>query len=228
MDENQQLAAQLRIQSIPAVFAFKNGQPVDGFVGGLPESQIKAFVERLSGEIGPSPMEEAIAQAQALFEEGDLASAAGVFGEALKAEPGNPEAAAGLARCYLANGDLERARQTLSVVPPEHQNHADVRSADAALTLAENSGETGDIEQLRASVEADPADHRARYDLSQALLAADQREEAVDALLEIVRRDRNWDDEAARKQLVTLFEAFGSTDELTVSGRRQLSSILFS
>lgn len=228
VDENQQLAAQLRVQSIPAVFAFKNGQPVDGFVGALPESQIKAFVERLAGEIGPSPVEEATAQARALLEEDDLASAAGIFGEVLKVEPGHPEAAAGLARCYMAHGDLDRARQTLSVVPPEHQNHAEVRSAEAALSLAENSGDAGDIEQLRASVEADPTDHQARYDLSQALMAAGQREEAVNELLEIVRRDRNWNDEAARKQLITLFDAFGPTDELTVNGRRQLSSLLFS
>ena len=228
VDENQQLAAQLRVQSIPAVFAFKNGQPVDGFVGGLPESQIKAFVERLAGEIGPSAVEEATAHARALLEEGDLASAAGLFGEALKAEPGNPDAAAGLAKCYMANGDLERARQTLSVVPPEHQNHPEVRSVEAALTLAENSGDTGDIQDLRAKVDADPKDHRARFELSESLMAAWQREEAVNELLEIMRRDRNWNEEAARKQLITLFEAFGPTDELTLSGRRQLSSLLFS
>lgn len=228
VDENQQLAAQLRVQSIPAVFAFKNGQPVDGFVGALPESQIKAFVERLAGEIGPSAVEEATAHARALLEEGDLASAAGLFGEALKAEPGNPDAAAGLAKCYMANGDLERARQTLSVVPPEHQNHPEVRSVEAALTLAENSGDTGDIQDLRAKVDADPKDHRARFELSESLMAAGQREEAVNELLEIMRRDRNWNEEAARKQLITLFEAFGPTDKLTLSGRRQLSSLLFS
>ena len=228
VDENQQLAAQLRVQSIPAVFAFKNGQPVDGFVGALPESQIKAFVERLAGEIGPSAVEEATAHARALLEEGDLASAAGLFGEALKAEPGNPDAAAGLAKCYMANGDLERARQTLSVVPPEHQNHPEVRSVEAALTLAENSGDTGDIQDLRAKVDADPKDHRARFELSESLMAAGQREEAVNELLEIMRRNRNWNEEAARKQLITLFEAFGPTDELTLSGRRQLSSLLFS
>ena len=228
VDENQQLAAQLRVQSIPAVFAFKNGQPVDGFVGALPESQIKAFVERLAGEIGPSAVEEATAHARALLEEGDLASAAGLFGEALKAEPGNPDAAAGLAKCYMANGDLERARQTLSVVPPEHQNHPEVRSVEAALTLAENSGDIGDIQELRAKVEADPTDHQARFELSESLMVAGQREEAVDELLEIMRRDRNWNEEAARKQLITLFEAFGPTDELTLSGRRQLSSLLFS
>jgi len=228
VDENQQLAAQLRVQSIPAVFAFKNGQPVDGFVGALPESQIKAFVERLAGEIGPSPVEEATAQARAFLEAGDLASAAGLFGEALKAEPGNPDAAAGLAKCYMENGDLERARQTLSVVPPEHRNHAEVRSVEAALTLTENSGDTGDVQELRGKLDIDPTDHQARFELSEALMAVGQREEAVRELLELIRRDRNWNDEAARKQLITLFEAFGPTDELTVSGRRQLSSLLFS
>jgi len=228
VDENQQLATQLRVQSIPAVFAFKNGQPVDGFVGALPESQIKAFVERLAGEIGPSAVEEATVHARALLEEGDLATAAGLFGEALKAEPGNPDAAAGLAKCYTANGDLERARQTLSVVPPEHLNHPEVRSVEAALTLAENSGDAGDIQELRAKVDADPTDHQARFELSESLMVAGQREEAVNELLEIMRRDRNWNEEAARKQLITLFEAFGPTDELTLSGRRQLSSLLFS
>ncbi|MCE2492966.1 MAG: thioredoxin [Alphaproteobacteria bacterium] len=228
VDENQQLAAQLRVQSIPAVFAFKNGQPVDGFVGALPESQIKAFVERLAGEIGPSPVEEATAQARAFFEAGDLASAAGLFGEVLKAEPGNPDAAAGLAKCYMESGDLERARQTLSVVPPEHRNQAEVRSVEAALTLAENSGDTGDVQELRGKLDIDPTDHQARFELSEALMAAGRREEAVSELLELIRRDRNWNDEAARKQLITLFEAFGPTDELTVSGRRQLSSLLFS
>ena len=228
VDENQQLAAQLRVQSIPAVFAFKNGQPVDGFVGALPESQIKAFVERLAGEIGPSSVEEATVHARALLEEGDLATAAGLFGEALKAEPGNPDAAAGLAKCYMANGDLERARQTLSVIPPEHLNHPEVRSVEAALTLAENSGDAGDIQELRAKVDADPTDHQARFELSESLMVAGQRKEAVNELLEIMRRDRNWNEEAARKQLITLFEAFGPTDELTLSGRRQLSSLLFS
>ena len=228
VDENQQLATQLRVQSIPAVFAFKNGQPVDGFVGALPESQIKAFVERLAGEIGPSAVEEATVHARALLEEGDLATAAGLFGEALKAEPGNPDAAAGLAKCYMANGDLERARQTLSVVPPEHLNHPEVRSVEAALTLAENSGDAGDIQELRAKVDADPTDHQARFELSESLMVAGQREEAVNELLEIMRRDRNWNEEAARKQLITLFEAFGPTDKLTLSGRRQLSSLLFS
>lgn len=228
VDENQQLAAQLRVQSIPAVFAFKNGQPVDGFVGALPESQIKAFVERLAGEIGPSSVEEATVHARALLEEGDLATAAGLFGEALKAEPGNPDAAAGLAKCYMANGNLERARQTLSVIPPEHLNHPEVRSVEAALTLAENSGDAGDIQELRAKVDADPTDHQARFELSESLMVAGQRKEAVNELLEIMRRDRNWNEEAARKQLITLFEAFGPTDELTLSGRRQLSSLLFS
>ena len=227
-DENQQLAAQLRVQSIPAVFAFKNGQPVDGFVGALPESQIKAFVERLAGEIGPSPAENATAHARALLEEDDLGSAAELFGEALKAEPGNPDAAAGLAKCYMANGDLDRARQTLSVVPPEHRNHAEVRSVEAALTLAEGSGDTGDIQELRAKLGTEPANHQVRFELSEALMAGGHREEAVTELLEIMRQDRNWNEEAARKQLITLFEAFGPTDDLTLSGRRQLSSILFS
>jgi putative thioredoxin len=228
VDENQQLAAQLRVQSIPAVFAFKNGQPVDGFMGALPESQVRSFVERLAGAIGPTPTEEAIEEARMRLEAGDFAGAAGLFGQALKAEPANPEAAAGLAQCYVANGDLDRARQILAMVPPEHQNHTAVLGAQAAVTLAEEAQDIGDVAELQARIAANPRDFEARFDLSKALVARGQREEAVDALLEIVMRNKTWNEEAARKQLIKLFDAFGPTDEVTLSGRRRLSSILFS
>lgn len=229
VDENQPLAQQLRIQSIPAVYAFKGGQPVDGFVGALPESQIKAFVERLAGEIGPGPVEQALEQAAAAMEAGDATTAAQLYSQVIEAEPDNPAAIGGLARALVALGDLDRAGQTLDAVPPEHKDHADIAGARAALALARQaSGSDSDIAGLRAAVERNPADHQARFDLAMALLKADERAEAVDALLEIIRRDRKWNDEAARKQLLQLFEAFGPTDPLTVDARRRLSSILFS
>lgn len=228
IDQNPAIAQQLRIQSIPAVYAFKDGQPVDGFMGALPESQIKDFVEKLVGEIGPSPAEEALAAASAALAEEDFAQAAGLFGEVLRLESSNVEAMAGLAQCYIGGGDLERAGQTLDLVKPEDANNPVVTSARAALSLAEKALDAGDLEPLLARVEANENDHQARSDLSEALLAAGRKQEAVEQLLEIVRRDRKWQDDGARKQLLTLFEAFGNEDEVTQDGRQQLSILLFS
>ena len=228
IDESPEIAQQMRIQSIPAVFAFDQGQPVDGFVGALPDGQVKAFVEKLGGAAGPSAVEDALAQAAEMREGGDLAGAAALYGEILKQSSGDPVALAGLTRCYLETGDLTRARQTLAMVPPEHENHADVVSATASVDLAEQIGEAGDVSSLRAAVEQAPNDHQARYDLALALVSAGEREAGVTELIEIVRRDREWNGQAARKQLLQLFDAYGPTDEVTVSGRRQLSAILFS
>ncbi len=228
VDKNQPLAQQLRIQSIPAVYAFKNGQPVDGFTGALPESQIKSFVERLAGEIGPSPVEQAMEHAEQALQAGDTAGAAQIYGQVLQAEPGNPVATGKLARIYIDEGELEAARNILATVSPDDAKNPEVTGAQAALELAEQSGESGDLAQLRADVEAEPANHQARFDLAVALNASGDREGAVDQLLEIITRDRAWNDEAARKQLLQLFEAFGPTDPLTVDSRRRLSSILFS
>ena len=229
IDKSPEIAQQLQIQSIPAVFAFHNRQPVDGFAGALPESQVREFVERLGGNSGPSPVEQAIEQAKAALESGDLGGAAALYGEILRQTPGDPAALGGLARCYTQSGDLERAGQTLAMVPPEHANHADVLSAQASLSLAEDTqGKAGDIGALQAKVDANANDHQARYDLAMALIGADRRAEGIEALIEIVRRDRNWNEEAARKELLRLFEAFGPKDELTLSGRRQLSAVLFS
>ena len=227
IDESPEIAQQLRIQSIPAVFAFDNGQPVDGFVGALPESQIRAFVQRLTGDSGPSEIERALEAAKQAVEAGDLDRAVSVYGQILRAEPQNAQALGGLALCYVRNDDLEQARQTLEMVSPDNRDDADIAAARAALELAEEAGEAGDVAELRASLEANPGDHQTRFDLANALVAGNAREEAVDELLEIVRRDRNWNEEAARKQLLKLFETFGPTDELTVSARRRLSSILF-
>ncbi|MAG98135.1 MAG: thioredoxin [Alphaproteobacteria bacterium] len=231
VDENPEISAQLRIQSIPTVFGFKDGQPVDGFMGAVPESQVKAFVERLAGAIGPTPAEEALQQAASLFEAGEISAAAGLYGQVLKQEPGDPVAAAGLARCYLDSNDQERAQQTLEMVAPDQAEHADVASVRAALALAqeaEASGVAGDLGELEARLAANANDHQARYDLALAHLAAGRRQAAVDELMEIVQRDRKWNDEAARQQLLKLFDAFGATDEVTVEGRQRLSSILFS
>jgi putative thioredoxin len=229
IDKNQALAQQMRIQSIPAVYAFKDGRPVDAFVGALPESEVKQFVARLGGAKGPSPVEEALALAKETLAEGDIDRAAAIWTQVLKREPDNLEALAGLARAALAKKDLAKARQLLARIPAEAQNHADVVAAKTGLELAEAGAKSqGASGELKARLERDPKDHQARFDLAGALFAAGDREQAVDELLELVRRDRKWNEEAARKQLLKYFEAMGPTDPLTQSARRRLSSLLFS
>ncbi|HEV2563067.1 MAG TPA: thioredoxin [Rhizomicrobium sp.] len=233
IDENQEIARQLRIQSIPTVYAFKNGQPVDGFMGAIPEPQVRAFVQHLMGDEaahahgGPGHAEEVLAAADEAFAAGDLAMAAQAYAHVLQDEPGHPKAVAGLARCYLKSGDIERARKTLGLVKPDGANDEAIRAIDAELKLKESAPDAGDTAPLRAKLEANPNDHQARYDLAMALDAADKREEALDQLLEIVKRERKWNEEAARKQLVMLFEAMGPTDPRTIAARRKLSAILF-
>ncbi|HXP78109.1 MAG TPA: thioredoxin [Stellaceae bacterium] len=230
VDENQELAQQMRIQSIPAVYAFKDGRPVDGFVGALPESQIKQFVQRLSagGAKGPSPVEEAVEMAKEALAAGDAGRAATIFTQVLEHEPDNADAIAGLARAYIARNDLERAKQTLDSAPKESAGHAEIAAARASLELAEAGKKAkGALGELKARIERDPKDFEARYELAAALFAAGEREAAVDELLEIIRRNRAWNEEAARKQLLKFFEAMGPTDPLTVAARRRLSSILF-
>jgi len=227
IDENQAIAQQLRIQSIPAVYAFRNGQPVDGFMGALPEGQVREFIKRLASGVGPSPADELIAIAEEAVKAGDLATAAQAYGQILQEEPQNPAALGGLTRCYLASGDMERARQTLALVPPEHQNHEAIAGVQAQLTLADQANKAGDTGALQAKVNADPNDHQARLDLAVSLAARGDNEAAVNELLESIRRDRNWNEAAARKQLLTLFEALGSADPIVQSARRRLSSLLF-
>ncbi len=228
IDENPQIAQAFRIQSIPAVYAFSQGKPVDGFTGALPESQIKSFVGRLAGESGPSPVDQALERAKEALEQKDYGAASALFGQVLQHEPGNPDAVAGLARCFVAAREPERAREVLDQVGEEHADHAEIAGARAALALAEQaSGAAADSAGLEARLAENENDHQARFDLAMALYGADQREAAVEHLLEILRRDRAWNEEAARKQLLTLFEAFGPTDPLTVATRRKLSSLLF-
>jgi putative thioredoxin len=229
IDENQEIARQLRIQSIPTVYAFKNGQPVDGFMGAIPESQIRAFVQQLTGgEAGHDHAEEILAAADAAFAAGDVTQAAQAYGHVLQDEPGHPKAVAGLARCYLKSGDVERAKKTLQLVRPDGAGDEAIRAIEAELKLRDQAAQAGDTAGLRARLDADPNDHQARYDLALALDAQSDRDGALDQLLESVKRDRKWNEEAARKHLVTLFEAMGPTDPRTIAARRRLSTILFS
>jgi putative thioredoxin len=228
IDENQEIARQLRIQSIPTVYLFKDGQPVDGFMGALPESEIKAFLAKWTGPAGPSPVAEVLEAAKAALAAGDIATAAQAYATILQEAPGEIAAVAGLARCYLAAGDLKRAEETLALTPPEGRTAPDIVSVQAMVSLAKEAGAAGDPAALKARLAENPMDHAARYDLAMALIARGDREGAVDSLMEILRADRKWNDEAARKKLLTLFEAFGADDPVTMAGRRKLSALLFS
>ncbi len=232
VDENQALAQQLRVQSIPAVYAFFQGQPVDGFVGAQPDSQIKSFIERLAkqggGDPGDSPIEQALAQAEAALEDGQHGPASAIFGQVLQHEPDNVRAIAGSIRCRLGADDVEGARELLDALTPETAKAPEIASAAASVELAEQSMDAGEITELARKLEQNENDHQSRFDLALALQGAGRAEEAADALLEIVRRDRAWNEEAARKQLVKLFDAWGQTDPLTQDVRSRLSSILFS
>ena len=240
IDENPEIAQQLRIQSIPTVYAFRDGQPVDGFMGAIPDSQIKAFVAALASGAGghdhhhhdhggPEHTAEVLAVAAQALEAGDIALAAQAYGHVLQDEPGNPLAVAGLARAYLKGGDLERARTTLQMVSQEGAQDEAIRAVEAELKLKEAPPpESGATAVLRAKLAADPKDHQARYDLAMALEAGGDRDGALAELLELVRLDRQWNEEAARKQLVTLFEAMGPADPRTIEARRKLSGLLFS
>jgi len=232
IDENQEIARQLRIQSIPTVYVFKNGQPVDGFMGAIPESQIRQFVAQIAGGAGghggADHAAEVLAMADEAFASGDVTQAAQAYGHVLQDEPGHPRAVAGLARCYLKSGDVERARQTLGLVRPDGAGDEAIRAVEAELRLKEQAAAAPEMGPLRAKLDADPNDHQARYDFALARDAAGDREGAIAELLEIIRRDRKWNEEAARKHLVTLFDAMGPTDPRTVEARRKLSSILFS
>jgi putative thioredoxin len=227
VDKNPAYAGQLRVQSIPTVYAFKDGKPVDGFMGAVPESQIAAFIEKLAGPTGPSDVDQLIEIAKADFEAGDVGGAAQAYAEALQAEPDNLKAIAGLARCYLSGGDLERATEVVDMAPADAKD-PDLASVRAALALAAEAPDAGETAALQAKVAADPDDHQARFDLAKALAASGKMGEAADQLLDIIARDRAWNDEAARKQLLTIFEAAGPMSDVAKAGRRRLSSILFS
>ncbi len=228
IDEHPQIPGQLGIQSIPAVIAFAKGQPVDGFMGAVPESQVRAFVEALIGPAAPdAAIEEALQQAAALAEAGDAAGAASLYAAILSREPGNLAAIAGTARLHVASGDLEGARGFLAMVPPEKAEDPAIAAVRASIELAEQAADLGDLRELEAKVAADPGDHQARFDLALALNARGDREAAIDHLLAIVARDRTWNEDGARKQVLQFFEAWGPMDEATIAGRRKLSALLF-
>ena len=228
VDEHPAIPQQMGIQQVPAVIAFIGGQPADGFLGPVTESQVIQFLERLTkGKIGGEE-KEALAAADAALAQGDATSAASLYASLLAQDPANVAALAGLSRSYLQTGAVEQAKQTLAMVPEAKRNDAAVAAARAALEVAEQAQSVGPLDELKQKVEANPLDHQARFDLAVALNAAGTRQDAVDRLMEIIRRDRKWNEDGARKQLVQLFEAWGPTDEATVAGRRRLSSILFS
>ena len=227
-DEHPAIAAQLRVQSLPTVYAFRDGRPLDGFMGAQPESAVRQFVDRLIGDDTEADIAAILEAAEAALDAGDLQTAAGTFAAVLQEDQQNAQALAGLARCYLKSGDTERAEQTLALVPPDAQSSAPVQSARAALELAKVADQSDNRSELEAKLAADPADPQARFDLAVALAARGQKEDALEHLLDLVRRNRSWNEEAARKQLVQLFDAWGPKDPLTLEGRRRLSSILFS
>jgi putative thioredoxin len=227
IDEHPAIPGQMGIQSIPAVIAFVNGQPADGFMGALPEGQVVAFLERLTKDRIGGETADLIKTADAALAEGDAAGAADLYAQVLAEDNANVPALAGLARSYVATGALDQARQTLAMIPEAKHGDAVVAAARAALELAEAAKNIGPIGELEQKVAANPLDHQARFDLAVALNSQGRRAEALDQLIAIVKRDRKWNDDGARKQLVQFFEAWGPADEATLEGRRRLSSILF-
>ena len=228
IDKNPEIAQQLRIQSVPTVYAFVGGQPVTGFAGAQPESQIKALVDRLVGGVGEEPGGGLLEAAQDAAEHGDTRTAGRLFQQVLEEDPAQPDAIGGLARCLIGERKFADARQLLDGAPKELANHAAVSGAKAALTLAEEAGVLEDAAALQARLEADPADHDARYQLATVQFLRGQVESAMDHLVQIVKRDREWEDDKARRQLVKFFEALGPKDPATLKGRRMLSTVLFS
>ncbi|MGL4975435.1 MAG: thioredoxin [Bosea sp. (in: a-proteobacteria)] len=228
IDDHPQIPGQLGIQSIPAVIAFKQGQPIDGFMGAVPESQIKAFIEKIAGPVGPGPIDEMLEAAKQAQDAGDMSGAAELYAAIMTEEPANLGALAGMAKLHLDAADLEGAKGFLALVPAEKANDPAFAPIRAAIELAEKAAEFGDIAGMEARIAADPKDHQQRFDLAIALNAANRREEAVDHLIAIIKADRKWRDEEARKQLLQFFEAWGPMDDDAVSGRRKLSTVLFS
>jgi len=231
IDEHPAIPGQMGIQSIPAVIAFVNGQPADGFMGAVPESQVNAFIEKLTKAMpaaGEPNIAEILQEAEAVLAEGDAAGAAQIYAEVLALDSTNIPALAGLAKCYVTSGAIEQAKQTVAMVPESKRNDAAVKAVQAAIDLAEQAQAVGPVTELEQKVAANPLDHQARFDLATALNAAGKRVEATEQLLAIVKRDRKWNDDGARKQLVQFFEAWGGADEATVEGRKRLSTVLFS
>ena len=227
VDKNQMIAGQLRVQSIPTVYAFWQGQPVDGFQGALPGSEIQKFIDRVAAMAGDGGLGEALAMAEQALGEGDAVSAAEIFAAILGEEPENAAAFGGLIRAHLAAGNLEQAEAFLSGVPAKIAGAKEIEAARAQIELAKQAANAGPEAELRAAVEADAGNHQARFDLAVALNAAGKVEEAGDELLELFRRDREWNDGAARTQLFTIFDALKPQDPIVLKGRRRLSSMIY-
>jgi len=228
IDQYPEVAGQLGIQSIPAVFAFKDGRPVDGFMGAIGEGELRQFIDRVSAGGEGDETQQKLDAAEAALEDGNTNEAANIFAEVLQNDRENVTALAGLAKCYIKSGELDRAEQMLGLVPTAKQNDSAVTGAKAMLDLARKAEDAADTSELEQKVETDPSDLQARFDLALAQHAKNQREAAMNQLLEIVKRDRTWNEGAARQQLVEFFEAWGASDPLTVKGRQRLSTILFS
>jgi putative thioredoxin len=226
VDENQQVAAQLRIQSIPTVYAFHDGQPVDGFQGALPPSQVAQFVEKMAALSSEGPLAAAVSAAEEMLEAGALDDAAQTFAAIIEEDDMMAAAYAGLASVKIEQGELDDAEAVLNGAPAEISTAAEIEAAHAKIALARQAVEAGPLDQLRDQVEADPANHQARFELAQALHAAGEVQAAVDELLELFRRDREWNDGAAKAQLFTIFEALAPNDPVALTGRRKLSSMI--
>jgi putative thioredoxin len=231
IDDHPDIPGQMGIQSIPAVIAFVDGRPADGFMGAVPESQVTEFINKLPAgpaATGEPTVAEVLKEAEAVLAEGDTATAASIYAEVLAVDAGNIAALAGLARCHVETGAIEQAKQTLALVPEAKRQDAAVKAVQATIDIAEQASAVGPLAELEQRVAADPLDHQARFDLAIALNAKGDRSEATNRLLEIVKRDRKWNEDGARKQLVQFFESWGPTDEATIEGRKRLSTVLFS
>ena len=231
IDEHPAIPGQMGIQSIPAVIAFVNGQPADGFMGAVPESQVTAFIDKLTQGMpseGGNDIPLILNEANAALDAGDPASAASIFAEVLALDATNIPALAGLARCYVVAGSFDQGKETLAMVPESKRSDAAISAVQTMLDLAEQAKSLGPVTDLEQKVAANPLNHQARFDLAVALNAAGKRSDAANHLLDIVKRDRKWDDDGARKKLIQFFEAWGPDDEATVNGRKRLSTILFS
>jgi putative thioredoxin len=230
VDENQMIAGQMRVQSIPTVYAFWKGQPIDGFQGAVPQSEIKAFVERVAAAAGGSAdggLGDAVAAAQEMLEQGDIQDAMQTFSAILGEDPSNVESFAGLAQCYIALNDLDQAEAVLNGAPVDVSRSPVIEAVHAQIQLARQAANSGPLTELAASVDADPNNHQARFDYAGALHAAGQVQDAVDQLLELFRRDREWNESAAKAQLFTIFDALKPNDPIVLNGRRKLSSMIF-
>ncbi|MCE1235364.1 MAG: thioredoxin [Hyphomicrobiales bacterium] len=228
IDHHPEVAGQMGIRSIPAVVAFKGGQPVDAFMGAVPEGQIKAFIDKLTAGAAPSPVDQLVAEGEAALAAGDLQTASQYFSAVLQQEPDNLSAGFGLADVCVTAGEIGEAKEILATLPAEAAKDPRKAAIEARIALAEQTADLGDVVELEARITRDPADHQARFDLALILAAKGHRNEAVDQLIEIFRKDRAWSDDGARKQLLTFFEAWGPKDPATLYGRRRLSSALFS